>query len=83
MKNSINYYMSEVTAPPEIESLMRGLDLYDLSELIRSLAEAIATKYFELHNRNLSYSPEIADWLRVQSCDTWVRVLRWLAMEVI
>ena len=79
----LNYYMSEVEAPPEIEKLIRTLDIYDLSELVRELAEAIATKYFELYNRNIAFSAELAEWLRVQSCDTWVRVLRFVSMEVI
>ena len=79
----LNYYMSEVEVPPEVENLIRSLDLYNLSELICELSNAIATKYFSLYNKDLPFPEEVSEWLRIQSSTTWVGVLRWLAMEVI
>ena len=74
----LNYYMSEVEAPPEIEEK----NSYDLSEMIRDLANAISVGYFRLYEK-LDYLETVHKWFHEQSRTTWVGVLRWLAMEAI
>lgn len=82
MQNTINYYMSEVEVPPEIEEKIKSLDSYDLSEMIRDLANAISVGYFRPYEK-LDYLETVHKWFHEQSRTTWVGVLRWLAMEAI
>jgi hypothetical protein len=77
----INYYVSEVVAPPEIEEAITSLDLYDNTELAKDLLDAIAVGYFK--PREKLESPEIHLWIKPQSAITWRGLLRWLVMEVI
>ena len=74
--------MSEVEAPPEIENLIKGLDLNDCLSIVRSLADAIQTGCYEDYYL-LGAPEELVEWFSQRSPETWVRVLRWLAMEVI
>lgn len=83
----LNYYLSEVEAPPEVEEYFLQLDMDDKLYLGQMLCTYIdrADKNYEIRwKENISsYSKIKVEWLSQQSRDTWVRVLRWLAMEVI
>ena len=77
----LNYYMSEVEAPPEVERAVLALTHASHLFLIRELAIAIGQEGY-------SYTPyeqyeTFNGWIVKQSPDTWRGVLRWLAMEVI
>ena len=88
MKNDINYYMSEVKVPPEIEKAILKLDMVEKLDLGRRLSGSLENIECGYHKgmvwRHSTPSSRVEDrWLELQSRDTWVRVLRWLAMEAI
>ncbi len=78
----LNYYMGEVIAPPQIESFIlesrsenNGRSCRDL---MRDLLDALGTGWFRPNSYGWT-----DQWIAVQSADTWRRLIRWLAMEVI
>jgi hypothetical protein len=89
MKNDINYYMSEVEVPPEVEEIFSRYTQQEALHLVRQLGtslEDLNSGYSEkLAYTRISKSRDLPEdqWLSQQSRDTWVRVLRWISMEVI
>lgn len=93
MKNDINYYMSEVEVPPEVEAILLRYDMECRLDLAKRLIASI-TDLDDGYEGDFAYNPvsmrgdrvcglDEDRWLSQQSRDTWVRVLRWLAMEAI
>ena len=84
--------MSEVKVPPEIKKhLLRYHDNKEGVDLAKKLVNSIedrdntsdmSTSAWDWENCVPIVTVEDR-WLSQQSRDTWVRVLRWLAMEVI
>ena len=80
----LNYYMSEVEVPEHLDlehnlTLSRDHDNGKACrDLVRDLLDAIGTGWFRSHSTS-----QCDRWIAIQSPDTWRRLIRWLAMEVI
>lgn len=87
MKNDINYYMSEVEVPPEVEAILLRYDMECRLDLAKRLIASITDLDFAYNPVSMRGDRVCGldedRWLSQQSRDTWVRVLRWLAMEAI
>ena len=78
----LNYYMSEVEAPPEVEEAILALKPNTHLLLIQELALAIGRGGWYSFNPYEQFEV-FYGWIAKQSPETYKGLIRWLAMEVI
>ena len=74
----LNYYMSEVEIPEDLALEFEYDNGKAARDLMRDLLDALGTGWFRPQSTS-----QCDRWIAIQSPDTWRRIIRWLAMEVI